>query len=236
MRALCAFCALVIIAHSHGYPSLRFKVPNGNRVPCPPGAQGCIPAEEADQPESTCKGLGHYTCTGGTLPLNAFGQSFKNAGYQWTAALCCEDSDGDGQTNGEELGDPNCMFADVWQEDTPLTSALRFWDVSHPGVPGHTSKNVTQSLGTAACLSRASTSGSTIPPSEFYLPPGEFFLPGERRYASTVSCLRAFFAPVSPPLPRSLLSSHRIAEPYSLRRLSQTFYIDAFPIPVRRTT
>ena len=31
--------------------------------------------------------------------------------YQWTEALCHMDSDGDGRTNGEELGDPDC----VWQ-------------------------------------------------------------------------------------------------------------------------
>ena len=36
------------------------------------------------------------------------------------------DSDGDGRTNGEELGDPNC----VWQKSNP-TRLLS--SVSHPG-------------------------------------------------------------------------------------------------------
>ena len=28
----------------------------------------------------------------------------------WTVDLCRKDSDGDGKTNGEELGDPNCIW------------------------------------------------------------------------------------------------------------------------------
>lgn len=28
----------------------------------------------------------------------------------WTVDLCQKDSDGDGKTNGEELGDPNCTW------------------------------------------------------------------------------------------------------------------------------
>ena len=45
---------------------------------------------------------------------------------KWTVDLCRTDSDGDGKTNGEELGDPEC----TWQPgDIPeFTSGL-----SHPG-------------------------------------------------------------------------------------------------------
>lgn len=40
--------------------------------------------------------------------------------------LCRKDSDGDGRTNGEELGDPNC----VWRENAiPDKNAF-----SHPGI------------------------------------------------------------------------------------------------------
>ena len=42
------------------------------------------------------------------MPLNAFGVDFMLAGYEWTAELCLKDSDGDGLTNGEGLGDPCC--------------------------------------------------------------------------------------------------------------------------------
>lgn len=40
--------------------------------------------------------------------------------------LCRADSDGDGQTNGEELGDPDC----VWR---PGSAPARTTDISHPG-------------------------------------------------------------------------------------------------------
>lgn len=37
-------------------------------------------------------------------------QDFAAAGHTWTHALCMKDSDGDGRTNGEELGDPGCKW------------------------------------------------------------------------------------------------------------------------------
>nr|KAG5701886.1 hypothetical protein BaRGS_014951 [Batillaria attramentaria] len=45
----------------------------------------------------------------------------------WTRALCEADSDGDGLTNGQELGDPDC----VWKAgDIPASSS----NISHPGI------------------------------------------------------------------------------------------------------
>lgn len=41
---------------------------------------------------------------------NDFGRAFLQAGRVWTRALCAMDTDGDGFTNGEELGDPNCQW------------------------------------------------------------------------------------------------------------------------------
>jgi MYXO-CTERM domain-containing protein len=38
--------------------------------------------------------------------VNAFGTAFAGADHMWTMALADADSDGDGQTNGQELGDP----------------------------------------------------------------------------------------------------------------------------------
>ncbi|KAJ0410545.1 hypothetical protein ATCC90586_006569 [Pythium insidiosum] len=65
-------------------------IPNGDRVP---GIQA----------------LGHTNTIGGGL-LNDFGQAFRAAGFKWTKKLCQQDSDGDGQKNGEELGDPCCVW------------------------------------------------------------------------------------------------------------------------------
>lgn len=73
-----------------------------------------------------CQFLGHTRCIPGT-PRNSFGLDFKDAGLQWTMTLCEKDSDGDGLTNGEELGDPCCE----WTPDNP--TPLRMTMLSHPG-------------------------------------------------------------------------------------------------------
>ena len=51
----------------------------------------------------------HVNARGGGA-RNAFGRSFAAANNSWTANLCNQDSDGDGFTNGAELGDPDCMW------------------------------------------------------------------------------------------------------------------------------
>ena len=76
---------------------------------------------------------GPRTCEGGSLPLNPFGEALKQSKFFWTAELCCADSDGDGQTNGKELGDPAWDLAGVWDPDSLLTNALLYHDASHPG-------------------------------------------------------------------------------------------------------
>ena len=57
-------------------------------------------------------------------------QEFAANGYAWDETICRRDSDGDGKTNGEELGDPNCVWV---QGATP--------DISSSGHPG-TSINI----------------------------------------------------------------------------------------------
>ncbi|GMF22257.1 unnamed protein product [Phytophthora lilii] len=70
--------------------------------------------------------LGHVNPNGdGTV--NGFGEDFAGAFYVWTKELCNKDSDGDGQTNGQELGDPCCEW------DLLDTSARWTEGVSHPG-------------------------------------------------------------------------------------------------------
>lgn len=67
------------------------------------------------------------------MPLNPFGAAFVSSGFRWTAELCSADSDGDGRTNGEELGDPCC----TWKEgDEPSPYMARF-QPTHPGFNSH---------------------------------------------------------------------------------------------------
>lgn len=74
----------------------------------------------------TCAHLGHQSCQ---PPVNnQFGMDFKSAGYNWTTAFCQKDSDGDGLTNGEELGDPCCVWLSESGEPPARTTGL-----SHPG-------------------------------------------------------------------------------------------------------
>ena len=69
---------------------------------------------------------------GGGSPRNAFGLAFDSNGLVWTDALANADSDSDGQSNGEELGDP----CGIWsQGETPARSN----DLSKPGDVGSTS-------------------------------------------------------------------------------------------------
>ena len=75
--------------------------------------------------------LGHSNDSGGGA-RNAFGQAFASAGLKWTQELCKADTDGDGQTNGFELGDPNCCFC---EGATPAITE----DLSHPGKASSTS-------------------------------------------------------------------------------------------------
>ncbi|CAD7964163.1 unnamed protein product [Amoebophrya sp. A25] len=91
---------------SYAYPSNRDKIPNAWEFLY----------------------LGHAKKPGGSgTHNNAFGTAFMGAGWQWTQALCQADSDGDGFTNGQELGDPNC----TWQEGDPQPSCGGC--PSHPG-------------------------------------------------------------------------------------------------------
>jgi hypothetical protein len=97
--------ALALARPAAAYPSFVSQNPNGNRT----GVDA----------------IGHVKPTGGGA-RNQYGMDFYAAGLQYTALLCQMDSDGDGWSNGMELGDPCC----VWTPgDTPAFTE----DISQPG-------------------------------------------------------------------------------------------------------
>ncbi|RHY27434.1 hypothetical protein DYB32_006779 [Aphanomyces invadans] len=93
----------------HAYSEFRYKIPNGFEV-------------------EGFSAVGHANKVGGGGQLSSFGNDFIDAGYKWTNALCAMDSDGDGATNGEELGDPCCKWNEI-EDDYPLRSS----QLSSPG-------------------------------------------------------------------------------------------------------
>ncbi|XP_045188021.1 uncharacterized protein LOC123545778 [Mercenaria mercenaria] len=110
-RAL-VLCTLAVVCTC--YPYLRENFPNGKNVPHP-----CIKGD-------IWEGVGHENSRGaGTR--NIFGMDFENNNLVWDAELCKKDSDGDGKTNGEELGDPDCTW-------TPDTNPKYTTGLSHPGI------------------------------------------------------------------------------------------------------
>ncbi len=97
----------------------------------------------------TCRHLGHQACT---PPVNnQFGLDFNASGRTWTKEFCNKDSDSDGLTNGEELGDPCCEWT------TENKTRLRTTNLSHPGEATETATgNVT-----CAALRASTTTGTT---------------------------------------------------------------------------
>lgn len=103
-----AFALLFILTvhRTDAFKSFIKKIPNGDNVPHP-----C-------KSNTIWTGVGHLNEFGGGK-RNPFGHAFKNAGFKWTKALCQEDSDKDGKTNGEELGMRNfiCWVLSSWTGD-----------------------------------------------------------------------------------------------------------------------
>jgi len=105
---------IALFERLHGYATWRTAIPNGELVPHP-----C-------NPNYIWEGVGHLT-RGGGGDRNPFGVDFNAEGLEWTEDLCRMDSDGDGKTNGEELGDPDC----VWNIGG---NPNRSFGLSHPGI------------------------------------------------------------------------------------------------------
>ena len=91
----------------HGFPEYGDQIPNGNAVDGDPA-------------------IGHPDALG-VAGENAFGQDYVQYRGVWQGAYCWADSDGDGFTNGQELGDPCC----VWVQGTPAPYSI---GISHPSL------------------------------------------------------------------------------------------------------
>merc|ERR1719412_1492289 len=100
------------VDYSWGYPSFQERIPNGLNVV---------------HNGQSWPAVGHRGRNSGRGPENSFGIAFKAAGYRWSSELCEADSDSDGQSNGEELGDPSCTW-------TPGQTPSRTQGISHPGL------------------------------------------------------------------------------------------------------
>ncbi|XP_046366878.2 tyramine beta-hydroxylase-like [Haliotis rufescens] len=105
--------AVILVQAIAAYRMYQDRIPNGDTVPHP-----C-------KPNYLWRGVGHKTPLGGGL-RNTFGEDYGKI-KQWTPELCRMDSDNDGLTNGQELGDPDC----VW---VPGTFPSRSKNITHPGV------------------------------------------------------------------------------------------------------
>ncbi|CAL1525883.1 unnamed protein product [Lymnaea stagnalis] len=120
------FLFTIILPLTSAFSFYQYQVPNGDNVgdPCQRGGQWAA--------------IGHQMIYGGG-PRNPFGDAFDRAGRNWTKALCLEDSDGDGRTNGQELGDPNCVWS--YGRGDPMTG-----NITHPGI--------CEPLDSARCLGK----------------------------------------------------------------------------------
>uniref|UniRef100_A0A0B6ZUC5 Temptin Cys/Cys disulfide domain-containing protein n=1 Tax=Arion vulgaris TaxID=1028688 RepID=A0A0B6ZUC5_9EUPU len=124
-----ALYLVLVLPILQAYPGFINLIPNGDKVtnPCSPG--------------TVWFGVGHYNSSG-SGPRNPFGEDFAAAGHAWTQDLCQKDSDGDGKTNGQELGDPQCTFI-------PNTGSPVSPPTGHPGI--------CEPVGSAACASQGFT-------------------------------------------------------------------------------
>ncbi len=90
MRWLTAACVAALAWRpASGFPEYQDKLPNGRDVM---------------HNGKAVPGVGHKN-RGGGGSANKFGQDFTKARFKWSKELCQMDSDGDGLSNGFELGE-----------------------------------------------------------------------------------------------------------------------------------
>jgi len=141
-----AIAAMLGLAPSvEALPSFGTKIPNGDKVPCPSEDLGNTDSGCTDS--GLCLGLGHPNCGGfqvedkdenNQFVLSPFGEDWRANGFVWTRELCELDSDGDGFTNGQELGDPCCEWSAGY---AVAMNSVEGFAPSHPGRADETQQN-----------------------------------------------------------------------------------------------
>ncbi|OQR89396.1 isoamyl acetate-hydrolyzing esterase, partial [Thraustotheca clavata] len=121
MLAGSIIATLSLLQWTNAYPDFCEKIPNGDSVP-------------------RVLAVGHVDPFGGGK-YTQFGLDFMKANYRWSKTLCEMDSDGDGATNGEELGDPCCHWSPMAM--TPLRE--------NPTSPGHVNEFTDEQLAQLKC-------------------------------------------------------------------------------------
>uniref|UniRef100_A0A7S3V217 Temptin Cys/Cys disulfide domain-containing protein n=1 Tax=Aplanochytrium stocchinoi TaxID=215587 RepID=A0A7S3V217_9STRA len=113
------------------YPDYTYYIPNARKV------------ESSSRPGKYVEAIGH-TSEYGTGQLNDFGEDFVRIGkMKWSKSFCEHDSDGDGLSNGYELGDPECLWE--YGMDDPIIPSV--FKISHPGIHKNNEKRLREHIG-----------------------------------------------------------------------------------------
>ncbi|ETW08549.1 hypothetical protein H310_01108 [Aphanomyces invadans] len=116
-----ALMAAVVAMSAQAYDIYRLRIPNGLTTTV-----------------DGVSAVGHVNKFGSGRSTS-FGRDFERLGGKWTKELCEKDSDGDGATNGEELGDPCC----TWKVGRPVRK--------NPTSPGHKNTFTEDQLASLKC-------------------------------------------------------------------------------------
>lgn len=137
------------------------------------------------------------------MPLNPFGQAWRDSNFIWTRALCEMDSDGDGLTNGQELGDPCCL----WRRHDEPSEYMKLFTPSHPGMAN--------TDGEVAAMPNVTDCSSTAPAARGFMM--NEFNPGEEQHEMDLlvdnyelSSDRTIYVDIGMNIPTDVLDAHEI--------------------------